>query len=344
MSVFPTFKERLLSRLHLLPTPVLDGFASVLFGRVLAVAVRKGFFESLASASLSAEMLAARTGLDAQAARMIAEALVSGQYLRATRKGYALSAESRKWLLRDSPLFLGNLVAYSETLYARWAHLDYALQHGRPERPYYERFSDDDWRLYVMAMRDLARVLMPHVMRRIALPAGSCALLDLGGSHGLYAIGCCRRYPKVRAVVMDFAPALRQADAIVRQEGMMDRVQLVSGDILRDPLPEKQDGILMFNVIHGFGDASNAALVQRAIGALRPEGKLYILDQMTRTRRSRGVAGFLPLMVGLNLLNEIGGRVYTFEQVRSWCGQAATTKEFRLPIPGVTLVECTRGR
>ncbi len=83
-------------------------------------------------------------------------------------------------------------------------------------------------------------------------------------------------------------------------------------------------------------------LVVRSLCALKPGGKLYILDQMKEKSRRSGIAQFVPLMVGLNILNEIGGNTYSFEQVKRWCVDASGVKRFRLRLPGVTLVEVTK--
>ncbi len=44
-----TFLERLLHRLHILPTPIMDAFGGIIFGRVLTIAVRRGLFEAVAT-------------------------------------------------------------------------------------------------------------------------------------------------------------------------------------------------------------------------------------------------------------------------------------------------------
>jgi hypothetical protein len=49
--------------LHLLPIPVMDAFASVLFGRALAIAVRRGMFEAIAGQPRGLEEIALQTGL-----------------------------------------------------------------------------------------------------------------------------------------------------------------------------------------------------------------------------------------------------------------------------------------
>ena len=331
--------ERLLHRLHLLPTPVVDAFGSVVFGRALTIAVRRGVFEALAHTTRIAEEVARATSLSLQGTELLLESCVVAGYISAGNGRYSLTSEARKWLVKDSPFFLGNLIRYFETLYERWGYLEHSLEHGSPPRRYYEKFTAEDWKMYVYGMRDLARLLMDDVMRKMALQNRALSLLDLGGSHGLYAMECCRRYPTLSATIIDFGEALEHTKEIVGQDGMNGRVQLCAADFTQIELPPLQDCVLLFNVIHGLRDDENRRLIQRVLNTLKPGGKLYILDQLREERRRTGLAQFMPLMVGLNLLNEIGGNTYSFEQVKAWCAGAGRVRRMRLRLPGVTLVE-----
>jgi hypothetical protein len=49
----------------------------------------------------------------------------------------------------------------------------------------------------------------------------------------------------------------------------------------------------------------------------------------------------MPLMVGLNLMNEIGGSAHSLPLIREWCAEAATFRVMPLRFPGVTLIEAT---
>lgn len=331
--------ERLLHRLHLLPTPVVDAFGSVVFGRALTIAVRRGVFESLAQNARTLEEVAQATSLSLQGTELILESCVVAGYVSLGKGHYSLTSEARRWLVKDSPFYLGNLIRYFETLYERWGYLEHSLEHGSPPRRYYERFTPEDWKIYVYGMRDLARLLMDDVMRKMTLPNGALSLLDLGGSHGLYAMECCRRYPTLSATIIDFEGALAHTKEIAEQKGIGSRVQLCAADFTQIELPPSQDCVLVFNVIHGLRDEENRTLIQRTLKSLRPGGKLYILDQLREERRRSGLAQFMPLMVGLNLLNEIGGNTYSYEQVQSWCASASKIRRFRLHLPGVSLIE-----
>ncbi len=320
----------------------MDAFGSIILGRVLTVAVRRGLFELVAQGPRSVKEIAEATHLHARAVALMADSLCVAGYLRREGARYAASTEGKKWLVQSSPHYLGNLVRYFETLYARWERFDYALEHGAPERPYFDLFTEEDWRVYVYGMRDLAKLLLPHVESRLVLAGTPTSLLDLGGSHGLYALALCRRYPTLHALVADFAPALLHTRQIALAEAMADRVTTLEGDFRQMPFPSHLDAVLMFNIVHGFGEEENRELIARAYAALKTGGKLFVLDQMQSERRRSQLAALIPLMVGLNMLNEIGGMVYRVEEVERWCSSFSSVRHHRLRLPGVVLIEAVK--
>jgi len=335
-----SFTETLLHRFHALPTPVMDGFGAVIFARALTVALRRGMFESAGLRAVSPEELSSETGLTPEGVRLLADACEAGGYLKKRKGMYSATAETKKWLVRSSGTYLGDLMLYFDSLNSRLGGLEYSLEHGKPREPYYASFNESEWDMYVRGMANLARLLIPEVIRKIRLPRTEGHLLDLGGSHGLYSLEYCRRSPGSTAIVMDFAPALRQAAALLGGEAG-NRIRLVAGDILTSPLPRDQDAVFMFNILHGFTEEANRNLIARASASLRRGGSLYILDQMTGTGQRSPLSRFMPLMVGLNLMNEIGGSAHSLDRMRKWCSAAGTFRVMPLRFPGVALIEAT---
>ena len=141
-------------------------------------------------------------------------------------------------------------------------------------------------------------------------------------------------------MVMDFAPALRWAAAI-HEGGFGNRICLSAGDFMTAVLPAGQDAVFMFNILHGFDESTNRNLIRRASAALRKGGSLYILDQMTGNSKRSLLSRFIPLMVGLNLMNETGGSAHSVPMIRQWCAEASTFRVMPLRFPGVTLIEAT---
>jgi len=330
--------EILMHRLHVLPTPVMDGFGAVIFARALTVALRRGVFESTAAGSVSLGELSGKTGLAPEGARLLADACAAGGYLHERNGMYTATREAKKWLVRSSPTYLGDLMLYFDSLNSRLGGLERSLEHGKPARPYYASFGEEEWKTYVRGMANLARLLIPEVIRKIRLPRSGGQILDLGGSHGLYSLACCRRFPGTTAIVMDFAQALHQAEALLEGEAG-NRIQLIAGDILTSPLPPDQDAVLLFNILHGFDGETNRTLIARASASLRRGGRLYILDQMAGTGQRSPLSRFMPLMVGLNLMNEVGGSAHPLRRIREWCSAARSFRAMPLRFPGVALIE-----
>lgn len=338
----PSLTERLSHYLHVLPVPILDTFSNVVFGRALAIGVRRRVFDHLKEKSSTVNELADATKLSVNGAALLVELFCSAGYLAKRGDRYSLTSESRKWLLQGSPSYIGNLIRYFETLYKRWDYLEHSLERGIPPRKYYETFGEEDWKLYVYAMRDLARLIKGDVSKRIRLAGNPQSLLDLGGSHALYSIECCRRYPSLFATVMDFESTVQFGKKIIEEQGMSKRVNMVAGDFMTQDLPQHQDCVLMFNIVHGFNERENQRLLDRVIEATVPGGRIYILDQLRTERHGQGLSGFIPLTVGLNLLNEIGGNAYSFDQMKGWCAGVASIKKIPLRLPGIGLVEIVR--
>src|SRR5512137_2043156 len=98
-----TLLERILHRLHLLPTPIMDAFAGVLFGRALVIAVRRGLFDALAAGPLTEQQISSRTRLHPHALRLLLDACVVGGYLAREESAYRITSEGKKWFSKDSP-------------------------------------------------------------------------------------------------------------------------------------------------------------------------------------------------------------------------------------------------
>ena len=339
-----TIPERAAASLNILPTAVYDTFPAVLFGRVLAIAVTGGVFSALSGGPRAVRELAGDCSFDHAGMELLLPLLSSGGYLRLTPKGYTLTRQSRKWLLPSSPHYIGNFIGYIGLLHDRWSTLGDTLRSGKPRLPYTGSFGPAEWRLYVSGMMDLARLTLPHIRTKLVLPRGATRLLDVCGSHGLYAIELCRRHDGLKVTIADLPEVINVTKEIVAAHGLGERVTLMPMDVTTSDLPRASyDVVLAFNIIHGFDRGTNDRFVRSIANSLVEEGIVYFLDQFKKSG-TRGVRSALPLAVGLNLMNEIGGSVYSVEELKLWC-KGAGLSSFRhreLLLPGVGLVSAVK--
>jgi len=103
------------------------------------------------------------------------------------------------------------------------------------------------------------------------------------------------------------------------------------------------DAVLAFNIIHGFDSGTNDRFVRSIVNSLVSGGIVYFLDQFKKNG-TRGVRSVLPLAVGINLMNEIGGSVYGVEELKAWCARAGLSsfRHRELLLPGVGLASAVK--
>jgi SAM-dependent methyltransferase len=292
-----TTLERLALVTRRIPIPLVHTLGGALLARAVIVATRLGLFEGLRATELTAVELAARCGGDPYATRKLLDALVSAGYLARRGPAYRLTWISRKWLLRDSPASLHDVILYEGVEWEWLTRLDTFVRTGRP-LDFHSTMAPEEWGLYQRAMRGIAGLGAGEVARRVPMPRHARAMLDVGGSHGYYSVALCRRYPRLHATVLDRPEAIEHAAPILAREGMGDRVVHRIGDARMADLGEADyDFVLMAQLLHHFDEAGSRALVRRAARAMRPGGYLVILEAIRRPTPGKGgqLAGLLDL-------------------------------------------------
>src|SRR5262249_28102324 len=148
---------------------------------------------------------------------------------------------------------------------------------------------DEQWGLYQRGMRARITDLMVRlVTRRLPVPRGAREMLDLGGSHGYWSVKICRRYPNLRATVLDLPAAIQHAAPLLAREGMGDRVAHRAGDALTVEFgTASYDIVFMAALAHHFDAATNQALMRRVAHALRPGGIVAVLEHLGQDRSGK---------------------------------------------------------
>jgi SAM-dependent methyltransferase len=307
--------ERALLATSIVPVAMLEAYSPA-YARAIATATRLGVFETLSGGERSAKAVAETCQTDPRATEKLLNLLVTMKYVRYRGDTYSLARNTRRWLLADAPGSIREVILMKEL---EWSWIDRMESFVRGGQPLdvHGTMSTDDWGAYQRGMRAQANILAPFLARRVPVPAGATAMLDIGGSHGFFSVVLCRRHPGLKATVLDLPEAVEHAAPLLEREGMGDRVVLRAGDALTDDLGDAAyDLILMFSLVHHFDDATNRLLARRAARALRPGGYLVIGDALRPSSPGKGgqQGAFFDLYFALT--SESG--LWTFEEMRSW--------------------------
>lgn len=315
------------------PAPMLDLLAAAGF-RAADAALRLGFFEALAAGPLTPAAIAQHTQTSARGAQILLEALVQFGYVQAGADGrYHNSPMAQRWML--PPATEATVINYDYTvvhrfwsviLFQLWGDLENSLRLGRPATHFYTWLEAHPAAAadFQAMLGSVARANLPEVMAHAPLPDGARRLLDIGGSHALYSLAYCQRYPELQATVLDFPVALTAGQANIAAAGLPGRVITQAGNFMHDDLGQDYDVVLLFNIVHGLSAEENGRLLGRIAAALRPGGQLIVLEQLTQAPVQQAEAGppsfseSFNHVFKLNLFHLLGGQTYTQAEVAYW--------------------------
>jgi SAM-dependent methyltransferase len=309
-----------LSALNLVPVPVLDTTGPVMRARIIIAATEMGIFKALTGRPKDYDELANIVGAHGDGLDLMLRALQGYGYVSRSGTLYKNSRMARKYLEPKSPNYVGDLVLFQEDSDVMVRSLSKVVRTGEIDSSHEDYMSGDPlrWRRYVLGMREGAQLSVREVVSQIKIPATARRLLDLGGSHGLYALSFCERLPALRAVVFDRPEALEIAKEISAPLAARDRVVFQSGDMWSDSLGKDYDVVLLFSVLHLFSAERNRELLARVADAMSPGGILVAADFLADRLPSDWIAAF-----SLGMRCFFGeGRAYDRPTITGWLAEA----------------------
>ena len=282
--------------------------------------VSLGVFEGLRAGAKTTTELGARLGLDADTLGLLLRVLACAGYVVPAGGGHALTDVARNTLLSDGRARVTAYVGLNAMAWEQIGRLDDVVRTGRG-LDMHEGFTDSaQWATYQAAMLETARMSAPAVADLVPIRPGARRLLDIAGSHGLYAAWLCRKHPPMRAEVFDLPQAVRESRALARAEAIDDVVSHREGNALVDDLGRDYDAVFLGNILHHFTPEQGRGLLGRIRRALAADGTVAIWEVR------RPAAGAPPELLGdafaLYFRLTSTARCYTEGEYAQWLHEA----------------------
>jgi predicted O-methyltransferase YrrM len=308
--------ERLVLLSGMLPPAIFEAWFGMMLSRTVMAATKLNVFESLAEAPLTAEGVAQRCGTHRGATEKLLDALVGLGCVEVRGDLYELRRSARSWVLADGKNSFRdqNLLHYLE--WGWWEHCEDYVRTGKPLRVH-QTMTEDEWGIYQRGMRSGIEMNAHWIARHLRLPRAAREMLDVGGSHGYYSVAICRRYPRLRATILELPEAIEHASPLLAKEGMGERVIYRPGNALTEDFgTEVYDLVFLAALVHHFDAETNRQLIQRIARALRPGGIVAIWEPLRQNRAGKiqQIGGLLDLFFGL--FSEAG--TWSAAEVAGW--------------------------
>jgi SAM-dependent methyltransferase len=186
--------------------------------------------------------------------------------------------------------------------------------------------------------------VVPALARMVAADAAAAAVLlrargavrdvlDVGAGAAPWSAALAREEPAARVTALDVPSVLAATRRGAESAGVADRFAYLAGDVFDTPLPPSAfDVVVLGNVCHLFDERANAALFGRAAAALRPGGRLAVVDVLPAPGTPDDT---LVSLYALGLLLRTGsGRVYPETAYAGWAAAAGLRPVATQALPG----------
>ncbi len=293
--------------------------------RIILTGVELDLFTLLDGEALSAEEITARLESDFRATTILLDALAGLGFLVKDAGLYRTEPSAARFLSDNSSDSILPSVRHSVHLWQTWAQLTDIVREGgpakKPDRPPGEYTRAFIGAMHVRAVREADEMV------QVIDPGATRSLIDVGGGSGSYTVAFLRAVPEITATLFDLPEVIELARERMKEEGLLDRVDLVAGNFYEDEFPGGHDLALLSAIIHQNRHDENEKLYEKVYRSLNPGGRVVISDFILEPDRTRP----LPAAIfAVNMLvNTHGGNAYTFAEIKKGL-EAAGFSEVRI--------------
>jgi hypothetical protein len=136
---------------------------------------------------------------------------------------------------------------------------------------------------------------------------GMKEIVDVGGGIGALLTAVVRATPGLRGILFDLPYVAADAEKVIAQDGMSERISVVGGSYFDDEIPRGADAYVLAGVIHNRSDDESIAILKNIAAAAEPGAKVLIVDMVV----PEGPGADFRKLQDLTMMVEVGGRERT---------------------------------
>ncbi len=328
------------------PQIIIETITAYQRSAALRAAIELDVFSAIGKAGASAAQVAQKTAASERGIRILCDTLTAHGLLNKSSAGYLLTPESSFFLDKSSPAYMGSISGFlcSDELLNAFRKLTDAVRKGgtameqngtSPEHPMWVEFARSMAPMMMMPAKMIAGIL--------GSDAGApWRVLDVAAGHGMFGLTIALSNPNAKITALDWPAVLQVAEENAKRFGVSDRFEKLSGSAFSEDFGKDLDVVLFTNFLHHFDVATCEQLIRKAYTALKPGGRLAVLEFVPNDDRvSPPMAATFSLVM---LADTPAGDAYTFKQLHQMCTNSGFSMVERHDLPPTpeTLVLATK--
>ncbi|MBW2636665.1 MAG: methyltransferase domain-containing protein [Deltaproteobacteria bacterium] len=189
---------------------------------------------------------------------------------------------AQEFLVKGSPVYLGDFLVYAyQWSVPAFENMTALVRDGPPPAPEIDAASEDVWVAGARVTANYQRAGMGQFVAKIisGLPEFPTLkrMLDLGGGPGVIGMAIVGAHPDMKGVVFDQPAVVRVAESVIREQEMEDRMTVLGGNYMQDPIGEGYD-LVWASATLNFAKQDIDLVVKKIYDALNPGGVFVSLS------------------------------------------------------------------
>jgi ubiquinone/menaquinone biosynthesis C-methylase UbiE len=313
------------------PEPIMKVAMGFMASKHLFAASEIGLFEALSPEAASLQELSGRIGVPARTLGIVTAAMVSLGLIEQDGNLYRNSDAAAAFLAGNSGQDLRPMLRYfDKILWQNWKDLAEAVRTDQGQ-PRFGKFTREQQQIFSDGVEAVTTSASMAVAESYDFGRHS-SILDVAGGTGSFLVQVLRRNSSLRGTLFELPGACAVARQKLAELPEGARINVVEGDVFKDPFPGDHDVLIVANTIHIFSVVHNIELMRKMRAHVRPRIRLLLADFWTDPSHSQPVAA--ALISGSFLLTSGEGQAYSEEEADEWLGQTGWQKLERKPLAG----------
>ncbi|RZN41345.1 MAG: methyltransferase [Methanosarcinales archaeon] len=213
---------------------------------------------------------------------------------------YQNTQVAQEFLVEGSQTFMGSMLTITAQTFFAIDNLPKLVRYGPPPpTPEADMADGEIWAQYAAAMANAERAGIarqaPEIISGLPEFPTLTKMLDLGGGPGLIGIAIVAAHPNMSGTIFDKPAMVRVAETTIKEYGMEDRMSVMGGDFIHDPIGEGYDLIWASSSLSLARDGMDS-LIAKIHDSLSPEGVFVVLHEGLTHERTKPDSMVLSMM------------------------------------------------
>jgi SAM-dependent methyltransferase len=312
------------------PGPIVEIAIGYMKAKHLFAADEVGLFRALAQGPATLDELTQRLGIPRRTARISADGMVALGLVERDEDRYRNGRAAEAFLSGRTPADLRPFLQFTRLSYRWWGDFEAAIQAGRAPG-YITQLKEGEQQLFSEGVEAFTAGTA-HALAGAYEFERHRRLLDLGAGTGSFLIEILGRHPDLDCTLFELPGVAAIARKRLAARSVADRVDVIEGDFLRDPIPGEHDAFLLANVVHVLSPEQNQHLLRRIHERAPAGSRLLLVDFWTDPTHTEPVMA--ALMAGEFLLAGGEGDVYSEDEAHDWLDETGWSALDRRPLGG----------